>query len=98
MRLWYTASVIAYGAVLSLEHSIVMALWSFAFEEEHQERFFSSTHNETLPSVPNAIVAAGLAVCAGKAAADALRRKLTDNTVRRNAVNTVGTLPGMVRA
>ena len=32
--------------------TMVIALWSLALEEEHQERFFSSTYIPTRPSTP----------------------------------------------
>ena len=41
----------AYGSVVSDAHSMVIALWSLVLEEEHQERFFSSTYIPTLPSL-----------------------------------------------
>ena len=48
----YTALFIAYGSFMSLAHSMVTALWSLELLDEHQLRFFSSTHRETRPSVP----------------------------------------------
>ena len=45
----------------------------------------------------NAVVAACLTGRTGKAAADALRRKLADHTMRSDSVNAVGSLPRMVR-
>ena len=45
----------------------------------------------------DAVVAACLTARAGKAAADALRRKLTDHTMRCDTVDAVCPLPGMVR-
>ena len=52
MSLLYTTSLNAYGAVVSDAHSIVIALWSFALDELHQERFFSSQYIPTRPSTP----------------------------------------------
>ena len=48
----YTALFIAYGSFMSLAHSMVTALWSLELLDEHQLRFFSSTHRETRPAVP----------------------------------------------
>ena len=55
-------------------------------------------HTQRNPAVrANAIVAAGLTGRAGKTSANALRRKLTYHAMRRDAVNAVCSLPGMVR-
>ena len=45
----------------------------------------------------DAVVTAGLPVRADEAAADALSGKLPDDTMRSDSVDTVGSLPGMVR-
>ncbi len=93
----YTALFMAYGSLLSLAHSIVMARWSLALLDEHQLRFFLFYAKRDFPVFANTIVAACLTSRAGKAAADALRRKLTDHTMRSDTVNAVGALPGMIR-
>ena len=48
------------------------------------------------PIRTDSVVAACLTACAGEAAADALRRKLTDHTMRCDTVDAVCPLPGMV--
>lgn len=41
-----------YGSVRSDAHSMVTARWSLSRDDEHQERFCSSTHSPILPSAP----------------------------------------------
>ena len=58
--------------------------------------FFDTKRHTTV--IANSVVTAGLTVRADEAAADALGGKLTDDAMRSNSVDAVGSLTRMIRA
>ena len=82
---------------MSEAHSMVTARWSLALEEEHHERFFSSTYHSDTAIYTNAIIAACLPGCGQKNPAQGLYAALANHAVRRDTVNGVSALAGVIR-